>query len=57
MRWESGDLDEDYSPSDEEDEPLDETFFEAEDTTFFEKYYGQVIDLTGDEEVIDLTGN
>jgi hypothetical protein len=51
-------LDEDYSPSDEEDEPLDETFFEAEDDSFFSKYYDQgVIDLTGDEEVIDLTGN
>ena len=44
----------DYSPSDEDDEPLDETFFEAEDDSFFEKYYDKVIDLTGDE-VIDLT--
>ena len=31
--------DDDYSPSDEDDEHLDETFFEAEDDSFFEKYY------------------
>ena len=51
-------FDNDYSPSDEDDEddePLDETFFEAEDDAFFKKYYDQVIDLTGDQEVIDLT--